>query len=104
MTAFRGRIRLPRSLHPMYPLLPLLGVLAAHAGCSDGAPSLVATPTEVMTEYGPVRGSIGNGAVGYLGIPAAAPPTGSLRFAPPAAPTPWTDTLDADTPPARARR
>ncbi len=99
MTAFRARIRLPRSLHPMYPLLPLLGVLAAHAGCSDGAPSLVATPTEVMTEYGPVRGSIGNGAVGYLGIPYAAPPTGNLRFAPPAAPTPWTDTLDADTRP-----
>ncbi|MBK7154726.1 MAG: carboxylesterase family protein [Sandaracinaceae bacterium] len=99
MTAYRARTCLPRSLHPMYPLLPLLGVLAAHAGCSDGAPSLVATPTEVMTEYGPVRGSIGNGAVGYLGIPYAAPPTGNLRFAPPAAPTPWTDTLDADTRP-----
>lgn len=80
-------------------LLSLIALVAAQGGCSDGEPALVPTPTEAMTEYGPVRGSIANGAVGYLGIPYAAPPTGNLRWAPPAAPTPWTETLDADTRP-----
>ena len=80
--------------------LSLTALAATHGGCSDtDSVVLVAAPTEVMTEHGPVRGTIANGAVGYLGIPYAAAPTGNLRWAPPAAPTPWTETLDADTRP-----
>lgn len=80
--------------------LSLTALAATHGGCSDtDSVVLVAAPTEVMTEHGPVRGTIANGAVGYLGIPYAAAPTGNLRWAPPAAPTAWTETLDADTRP-----
>lgn len=71
-----------------------VGLLALlHAGCSDAGPAPVAAPTEVMTTHGPVVGTAGDGFVGFLGIPYAAPPTGPLRFAPPSAPTAWTAPL-----------
>ena len=42
-------------------------------------------PTVVTTD-GPVRGMVKNGVNQFLGIPYAAPPTGSLRWKPPAPP------------------
>lgn len=54
-----------------------------------------AVPAVVMTTYGPVRGASSARGQAFLGIPFAAPPLGPLRFAPPAAPTPWHTVRDA---------
>ena len=43
-------------------------------------------------------------AVNYLGIPFAAPPTGTLRFLPPATPTAWKQPLQATTFPPACRQ
>jgi para-nitrobenzyl esterase len=50
------------------------------------SPSLLIT-----TLRGPIRGSADEGVRRFLGIPFAAPPTGSRRFAPPAPADSWTD-------------
>jgi para-nitrobenzyl esterase len=60
--------------------------------------SAVAAPacdagTVVQTTSGPVCGIVVNGVTEWLGIPYAAPPVGSLRWAPPQAPAPWSATL-----------
>jgi para-nitrobenzyl esterase len=55
--------------------------------CSSG--------TTVTVSSGPVCGFVANSDTNYLGIPYAAPPIGSLRWAPPQAPAPWTSTLQA---------
>jgi para-nitrobenzyl esterase len=55
--------------------------------CSSG--------TTVTVSSGPVCGFVANNDTNYLGIPYAAPPVGSLRWAPPKAPTPWKSTLQA---------
>ncbi|MFD4629653.1 carboxylesterase/lipase family protein [Streptomyces sp. NPDC058284] len=49
----------------------------------------------VTTVHGPVRGERRAHGLRFLGIPYAAPPVGGLRFAPPVAPAPWTEPLDA---------
>jgi para-nitrobenzyl esterase len=60
----------------------------------------------VQTSSGPVRGTVRDGVRSFLGIPYAAPPIGTLRFAAPQPPEPWTDVLVADsfgpTPPKAA--
>ncbi len=45
----------------------------------------------VNTSYGPLSGIGGGNATvnQFLGVPFAAPPTGSLRWRPPTPPTPW---------------
>ncbi|HEY7799742.1 MAG TPA: carboxylesterase family protein, partial [Hyphomonadaceae bacterium] len=53
--------------------------------------------TTVETRSGPVRGSLDAGVVSFKGIPYAAPPTGNLRWRPPAPAAPWTAPLDATT-------
>lgn len=66
-------------------------LIAAVAGCgsdTSGARGLVA-----QTTSGPVGGFEDDGVSSYRGIPYAAPPVGDLRWKPPAAPAPWTDTL-----------
>ncbi len=70
-------------------------------GCStaDSSPPLVAAPTEVVTAHGPVRGTLDNGAIGYLGIPYAAAPVADLRFTAPEPPPSWSETLDANVRP-----
>lgn len=50
---------------------------------------------EVVTKLGAIRGRERNGIQQFLGIPYAAPPTGSARFRAPAPPTPWGGTRDA---------
>ena len=49
----------------------------------------------VRTASGRVRGQVGDGIVSFKGIPFAAPPEGSLRFRPPAAPAGWDGVRDA---------
>lgn len=55
--------------------------------CADG--------TTVVTDKGPVCGTVGDGVRSWLGIPYAAPPLGKLRWAPPEPHAPWTDPLEA---------
>lgn len=49
----------------------------------------------VVTDMGPVRGENRDGVRNFLGIPYAAPPTGTLRWALPLQPNRWTQPLDA---------
>ncbi len=52
-------------------------------------------PTVVKTDAGYISGLQQNGLRVYLGIPFAAPPTGELRWRPPAPVTPWDGVKDA---------
>ncbi|MBY8823871.1 carboxylesterase family protein [Sphingomonas colocasiae] len=51
-----------------------------------------------MIPAGAIRGAAEGGVRRFLGIPYAAPPVGTLRFAPPAPPMPWTGVRDATVP------
>ena len=64
------------------------------AGPPDAGPAHVTA----MTEDGPVVGLDRGTSLMFRGIPFAAPPVGPLRFAAPAAVTPWTVPLDATGP------
>jgi para-nitrobenzyl esterase len=58
---------------------------------------------QVSTSNGPVVGQLapGNASVRtFIGVPYAAPPVGSLRWAPPSPPAAWTSPLAAQYPPA----
>ena len=57
--------------------------------------SPAARPLVVRTGSGPVRGVTTPQGQAFLGIPFAAPPVGSLRFAPPAPATGWQTVRDA---------
>merc|ERR1712227_239997 len=82
-----------KSFHLVY--LFLLGVVF----CRDENDSIERTDT-INTESGPVRGikinKYGMDLYGFLGIPYAEPPVGSLRFQPPKPISSWIDVLDAD--------
>ncbi len=77
----------------------LLGLLAAGCGSSDPDPAGAGTtqkgPLTVQTDKGAVEGSLLGSTRAFLGIPFAAPPTGDLRWKPPAPAEPWTATLKA---------
>src|SRR5262249_24880212 len=49
----------------------------------------------VLTERGPVRGTVGDGLAVFLGVPYAAPPVGGLRWRPPIQHSPWFRPVDA---------
>lgn len=70
-------------------LLASFGLLTC-IGCGDSAPPLVVATTE-----GPVQGTLVEDVRAFLGVPYAAPPTGALRFLPPADPLTRTETLVA---------
>ncbi|WUI01233.1 carboxylesterase family protein [Spirillospora sp. NBC_00431] len=63
---------------------------AAPPPCSDG--------TLVQTDSGPVCGLDGDGVKNWLGVPYAAPPTGNLRWEPPARHPGWTEPVQATEP------
>ena len=70
----------------------------APAGCARrlyGIVSRHVMDAVVRTAWGRVRGQVGDGIVSFKGIPFAAPPEGSLRFRPPAAPAGWDGVRDA---------
>ena len=78
-------------------------LLVAACGQPDEAVDPAPPPTPVGAEVevagGVVRGIVGeDGLKQYHGIPYAAPPVGSLRWAPPAPVRPWADVKDASTP------
>jgi para-nitrobenzyl esterase len=80
---------------PVFVLVIFLIVtgLVLVAGCTqkNTEPGNVKTGAGViMTDAGAVSGTTGNGVAVYRGIPYAAPPTGDLRWRPPAAVQPWT--------------
>lgn len=84
----------------------LWGLLVGCAGPVPEQPEPEPTPQpaaqRVQTTSGPVIGAPRVGVMSFMGVPYAAPPVGALRFAPPAAPTPWTDDLFLDDePPTR---
>ncbi len=54
--------------------------------------------TEVVTSHGVVRGAAHDGYRTFEGIPYAAPPVGSLRWAPPHRTVPWSGVRDATRP------
>ena len=66
--------------------LPAVAELAAMTGIDKSI---------VMTERGPVRGTVGFNFRQFLGIPYAAPPVGKLRWRPPQEHARWFTPLDA---------
>lgn len=66
------------------------------SGLDSGSPD-AGPPTEIEVSFGDgtVIGRTAGGVHSFLGIPYAAPPTGELRWKPPAAVTPWTTPRDA---------
>ncbi|WP_081864822.1 carboxylesterase/lipase family protein [Chondromyces apiculatus] len=78
----------------------VLGALGASTGCSseDTDPETPATepgPLRITTDKGEVEGALVGTTRTFLGIPFAAPPTGDLRWKPPAPAEPWAETLKA---------
>jgi para-nitrobenzyl esterase len=80
----------------------VLSVIAAIAttSCSSssgspGSPPAAPGPTEVTTDKGVVQGSVEPNARQFLDIPYAAPPTGPLRWQPPADAAPWSGVRNA---------
>ena len=69
-------------------------VVATSKGSAAAVPCDPSTPV-VQTSTGPVCGIVVNGVNEWLGIPYAAPPVGSLRWAPPQPHAPWSTTLAA---------
>ena len=78
------------------------GANAYDAGASEsdaGTCTTSVTPSAgvVVTDRGPVQGTQEMGAWAYRGVPYAAPPLGSLRWAPTEAHACWSSTLAAST-------
>jgi para-nitrobenzyl esterase len=64
------------------------------AGIAGAATSWRHAPI-VRTQNGAVRGVAADGSYEFLGLPYAAPPTGTLRWRPPQPPSDWTGVRDA---------
>jgi para-nitrobenzyl esterase len=76
-----------RRLRGLVVTLALVALSLARSGA--------ATPPEVTTADGTIRGVAGWATQSFLGIPFAAPPVGALRWMPPAPVTPWPGVRDA---------
>jgi para-nitrobenzyl esterase len=63
---------------------------------TGGGPA--AAPTFVMTDKGPVQGTVSGSSRLFFAIPFAAPPVGDLRWKPPAPHAPWTMPVAATAP------
>ncbi len=75
----------------------LAGSMTACTTATESATTAPGGPRDltVETRFGLVEGYADDGVFSYRGIPYAAPPTGALRWKPPADPEPWSDTLSA---------
>jgi len=77
-----------------FTLIPFIGVVAWRTS----KPSNTSNPLIVETNFGLVQGIERNPETyAWLGIPYAKAPVGDLRWKAPQDPTPWTQTLKADT-------
>lgn len=70
-------------------------LLALLAGCGAAPPLAPAPSLDVTTDGGVIVGRAHDGVREYLGIPYAAPPTGALRWHPPAPAAAWSTPRDA---------
>jgi para-nitrobenzyl esterase len=89
---------------PLRAVAALLAAVALLAGCARGgstAVDLPADPGVVQTTAGAVRGTVAADHRYFAGIPYAAPPTGPLRWQPPAPAPGWTGFRDATRPGSR---
>jgi para-nitrobenzyl esterase len=73
---------------------PELAAVAETADRANVDAAADAARPVAMTQYGPVRGSVEDGVLTFKGVRYGAD-TRSTRFAPPAAPTPWAEPVDA---------
>ncbi len=73
------------------------GTGGSTGGGGTGGSTVTSAPLEVDTDKGPVQGTLLGTTRAFLGLPFAAPPTGDLRWKPPAPHAAWSDTLDAST-------
>lgn len=89
-----------RPLQALSLIAALAAAVSALAQNAAPLPGGVSDPTDtgqvVTTTQGAVQGVAEGEMLAWLGIPYAAPPVGDLRWQPPQAPTPWTETLMAD--------
>jgi para-nitrobenzyl esterase len=76
-------------------LVWLEGSVGAALAQSPSTSAITADSSIVVTDMGPVRGESRDGVRYFLGIPYAAPPTRTLRWALPARPHPWTQPIHA---------
>lgn len=86
----------------LFPLLCAVALLAVTALPATGAPPASAQPVEqrgtvVRTDHGPIRGLSHGSYTTFDGVPYAAPPTGPLRWRPPAPAAAWRGVRDATT-------
>ncbi|MDE2450442.1 MAG: carboxylesterase family protein [Gammaproteobacteria bacterium] len=72
--------------HRLSALLGLLLSVCLRTGAHAGEASPV-----IITNDGPIRGSVAQGVASYLGIPYAKPPVGALRWRAPQPPDAWRD-------------
>ena len=97
--SFRGRSRLLgfALVVASVSVVAIAVTSAGPAAKSASAQVTACTPgSTVQTTAGPVCGTTATNGVGeWLGIPYAAPPVGTLRWAPPQPPAPWTTMLEA---------
>ena len=70
---------------------------SAYSSDSSGPTPTPPDPNVVKTDTGYVSGMQENGLRVYLGIPFAAPPTGDLRWRPPAPAQPWDGVKETKT-------
>jgi len=73
-------------------------VAVAITGFASAGTASADAGTIVVTDRGVVQGAISGGNRTFLGIPYAAPPTGNLRWRPPAPAAPWFGIRNATTP------
>ncbi|MEU7145312.1 carboxylesterase/lipase family protein [Nocardia sp. NPDC046473] len=92
----RWRVR-RRGLRVAVLVAAMAAVFSVVTACGDDQqPST--DPLVVQTRSGPVRGQLTGDMRSFSGIPYAAPPTGELRWEPPAAPAIWSQERDATKP------
>lgn len=72
-------------------------LLASESRCNGAGSNAACNPPDpvVVTDRGPVRGTVVDGLREFLGVPYAAPPVGALRWRPPVEHPRWSRPFDA---------